>query len=210
VEWRGFVVGSVAQWLGKKADPNRTHKWTCYVRGPANEDLSYFIRKVVFQLHSSFEKPKRDISRNPFEVVEYGWGEFEIRIRIYFQDQQEKSIELFHHLKLFHSDGGVSKRPVVSERYDEIVFENSSESFVKKLQKFPQNYNQILPHPSVDSHLIADEEDYQIISVNQKRVRDEIRKVKELCEQYDSEIRKLAEEVEVRNPGIQNPFIDVD
>ena len=44
---------------GKKADSNRTHKWICFVRGPSNEDLSYFIRKVVILLHSSFEKSKR-------------------------------------------------------------------------------------------------------------------------------------------------------
>ncbi len=58
--------GTVAWWQGKKAGPcghacmshdhltsrrtqateTATHKWTVYVRGPNNEDLSYVIRKV--------------------------------------------------------------------------------------------------------------------------------------------------------------------
>jgi hypothetical protein len=56
---RPIIYGSIAYWMGKKADPEKTHQWTCYVRGPNNENLSHFIKKVVFNLHSSFEKPKR-------------------------------------------------------------------------------------------------------------------------------------------------------
>ena len=63
-----------------------------YVRGMECEDLSYFIRKVVFQLHPSFANPVRVVDRPPFEVTETGWGEFEVAIRIYFQDQSEVSV----------------------------------------------------------------------------------------------------------------------
>jgi hypothetical protein len=61
------------------------------VRGLECEDLSYFIRKVVFQLHPSFTNPVRVVDHPPFEVTETGWGEFEVAIRIYFQDQSEVS-----------------------------------------------------------------------------------------------------------------------
>jgi YEATS domain-containing protein 1/3 len=36
-----------------------THDWTVYVRGPENCNISYFIEKVVFNLHASFHNPKR-------------------------------------------------------------------------------------------------------------------------------------------------------
>jgi YEATS domain-containing protein 4 len=53
------VIGSIAHWLGKKADESATHKWTLYVRGPNNEDLSTFIAQVAFTLHPSFSEPVR-------------------------------------------------------------------------------------------------------------------------------------------------------
>ena len=60
---RPSCYGNIAWWQGPKADPARTHKWTVFLRGCQNEDLSYFIKKVVFTLHNSFEKPKRGGSR---------------------------------------------------------------------------------------------------------------------------------------------------
>ena len=51
--------GNIAWWQGPTAEPTKTHKWTVFVRGCQNEDLSHFIKKVVFTLHSSFDKPKR-------------------------------------------------------------------------------------------------------------------------------------------------------
>jgi YEATS domain-containing protein 4 len=58
---RPIVVGTVAYWLGKKSDDQKTHKWTAYIRGPNNEDLTYFIKRVVFKLHESFKNPKRGL-----------------------------------------------------------------------------------------------------------------------------------------------------
>ena len=54
-----IIYGTVASWLGKKADEKKTHQWICYVRGLNNEDLSYLIEKVIFVLHSSFDNPNR-------------------------------------------------------------------------------------------------------------------------------------------------------
>lgn len=86
-----FVYGSVAVYLGNKADDYNTHKWTLYLRGANNEDLSSCIAKVVFQLHPSFAQPVRELSVPPFEVTEQGWGEFEAQIRIVWKDTSEKS-----------------------------------------------------------------------------------------------------------------------
>jgi len=78
--------------LGKKADEFHTHKWTLYLRGANNEDLSGVINKVVFHLHPSFAQPVRELTDPPFEVTERGWGEFEAQIRIIWRDPQEKAI----------------------------------------------------------------------------------------------------------------------
>ena len=37
------------------------YRWTVYVRGPQNEDLSYFIEKVVFILHETYADPIRGL-----------------------------------------------------------------------------------------------------------------------------------------------------
>lgn len=54
---RYIIYGSQATFI-KKPESNHTHKWKVYVRG-VNEDLSFFIKKVVFKLHDSFSEPTR-------------------------------------------------------------------------------------------------------------------------------------------------------
>jgi YEATS domain-containing protein 4 len=54
-----IIYGSVAFWLGKKADDTATHRWTLFIRGPNDEDLSTFISHVAFSLHPSFSEPIR-------------------------------------------------------------------------------------------------------------------------------------------------------
>ncbi|KAH9287513.1 hypothetical protein KI387_031630, partial [Taxus chinensis] len=128
-----IVYGTISFWLGKKADEYHSHKWTVYIRGATNEDLGVAIKRVVFQLHQSFNNPTRVVEAAPFELSETGWGEFEISMTIYFHsDVAEKQLELFHHLKLYPEDeSGLqsTKKPVVVESYDEIVFAEPSEPF---------------------------------------------------------------------------------
>ena len=100
-----IVYGNVAFWLGKKASEYQSHKWAVYVRGATNEDISVVVKKVVFQLHSSFNSPTRVIEEPPFEVSESGWGEFEIAMTLHFHsDVCDKPLSLYHHLKLYPED----------------------------------------------------------------------------------------------------------
>ena len=69
-----FVYGSIAYWMGKKADDFATHKWTLYVRGPNMEDMSSFISKVVFTLHPSFSAPIRGILAPNIVWKEMRWS----------------------------------------------------------------------------------------------------------------------------------------
>ncbi|CAN4122485.1 unnamed protein product [Withania somnifera] len=145
-----IVYGNVAFWLGKKASEFQSHKWTLYVRSATNEDLSVVVKRVVFQLHSSFNNPTRVVDNPPFELSESGWGEFEIVITLHFHtDVCDKPLHLYHHLKLYPEDesGPLStKKPVVVESYDEIVFAAPSEAFFARIQNHPAVNVPRLPH----------------------------------------------------------------
>ncbi|XP_024167572.2 transcription initiation factor TFIID subunit 14b isoform X2 [Rosa chinensis] len=149
-----IVYGNIAFWLGKKASEYQSHKWTVYVRGATNEDLGVVIKRVVFQLHSSFNNPTRVVESPPFELSECGWGEFEIAITLFFHsDVCEKPLNLFHHLKLYPEDesGPMStKKPVVVESYDEIVLPEPSESFLARVQNHPAIASPRLPSVPVE------------------------------------------------------------
>ena len=128
--------GTCAYWLGKKADEYHSHKWTVYLRGPEHEDLSHVIQKVVFNLHPSFKEPVRVLEAPPYEVTETGWGEFEIGITVHFvEDAGEKPLDLFAPLKLYaDAETGEKKpqqknKPVVKEKYEELVFHEPVEEF---------------------------------------------------------------------------------
>ncbi|PQQ07073.1 transcription initiation factor TFIID subunit 14b [Prunus yedoensis var. nudiflora] len=124
-----IVYGNISFWLGKKANEYQSHKWTVYIRGATNEDLGVVIKRAVFQLHSSFNNPTRVID-----------------------DVCDKPLNLFHHLKLYPEDesGPMStKKPVVVESYDEIVFPEPSEAFLARVQNQPALIVPRLPAGSV-------------------------------------------------------------
>ena len=132
-----FIYGSVAISLGKKSKENTTHKWCVYVRGVNNENISNFIKSVQFTLHSTFPNNVRVVNKWPFELYEMGWGEFDIKIKIELIDESVKPIELTHALKFYNQphQSQSSKKPVVSENYDEIIFVNPKPEILEQLLK---------------------------------------------------------------------------
>ena len=141
--------GSISWWLGRKADESSSYRWQVFVRGIDGEDLSHFISKVTFKLHDSFASSEGGVNRaiksHPFEVEEGGWGEFTIGITIEFADSNEPPVHLQHYLKLDTSVEESSKKPVVSERYDEFVFNRPSPTFRAALEGGPTKAAP--PHP---------------------------------------------------------------
>jgi YEATS domain-containing protein 4 len=144
-----IVYGSAAFYLGKKGEQTSTHRWTLFIRGPNDEDLSVFVSKVAFSLHESFAEPVRIIEKPPFEVTELGWGEFAAKIRIFFKDPEEQPIDVAHTIKLYPEHMGTPhsaqhqqalantmKKPVMSEKYDEIVFTEPTEKFRNMLMSY--------------------------------------------------------------------------
>mmetsp|Transcript_10970 Transcript_10970/g.29448 ORF Transcript_10970/g.29448 Transcript_10970/m.29448 type:complete len:242 (-) Transcript_10970:414-1139(-) len=134
------VCGSVSQWLGPDADQFRSHRWRVYLRGVRNEDLSFFIDHVEFVLHETLQPPVRIVRSPPYEVEEYGWGEFEIIVRIHFVDKLEKPLDLFHFLRLFPTSGArLSQEPVVSEQYDEVILSEPPEALLRIMRAGPRS-----------------------------------------------------------------------
>ncbi|XP_058809624.1 YEATS domain-containing protein 4 [Phymastichus coffea] len=124
-----IVYGNVARYFGKKREEDgHTHQWTVYVKPYHNEDMSAYIKKVHFKLHESYNNPNRIVTKPPYELTETGWGEFEITIKIYFNDPNERPITIYHILKLFQTtpEIQVGKKNLVSESYDEIIFQDPS------------------------------------------------------------------------------------
>lgn len=66
-----------------------------YVRPYHNEDISIWVKKVHFKLHNSYDNPNRVKETPPFEICETGWGEFELVIKIYFQDTDERPVSTY-------------------------------------------------------------------------------------------------------------------
>ncbi|KIZ04869.1 putative Protein AF-9 like protein [Monoraphidium neglectum] len=182
------VIGTIAFALGKKATDTATHRWTAYVRGANNEDLSPLIQKVTFNLHASFNNPQRIIHAPPFELTEEGWGEFEMSIVLHFQpDAQEGPIEVFHHLRLYEEGEPqglplpANKKPVISEQYEELVFSEPHEAFYRRLMSTPQRALQarvpsiIGPHAGRPENEAAE---LQLINEARQRVAQAVATVK--------------------------------
>lgn len=54
--------------------------------------MGAYIKKVHFKLHESYTNPNRIVTKAPYELTETGWGEFEIVIKIYFHDPNERPV----------------------------------------------------------------------------------------------------------------------
>jgi YEATS domain-containing protein 4 len=124
-----IVYGNVARYFGKKREEDgHTHHWTIYVKPFRNEDMSVYVKKVHFRLHESYNNANRVVMKPPYEVTETGWGEFEIIIKIYFNDPIERPVTIYHLLKLFQTEADImlGKKNLVSEFYDELVFQDPS------------------------------------------------------------------------------------
>lgn len=95
-------------------------------------------------------------------VSQSGWGEFDAKIQVFFIDPTERVLEMFHMLRLYkdgqrmymyvqfflsyphyieNSANPFVKKPVISEIYDEIIFNEPTVSFYDLLVKGPSPSN---------------------------------------------------------------------
>ncbi|KAF7715137.1 Protein AF-9-like protein [Penicillium ucsense] len=142
--FRPFIFGSEAQPFDPEKRPanipaDHTHQWRVFVKGVNDQDISYWLKKVQFKLHETYAQAVRTVEAPPFEVVETGWGEFEIQIKLYFTPESgEKPQTLWHSLKLHpygpDAEGMKERRDVVvSQNYEEVIFNEPVEPFYEIL-----------------------------------------------------------------------------
>lgn len=139
-----IIVGTYAFAKSLESGTPSAFRWTILIRSGEEdqEDLSDYIRRVEFNLHSTFAQPRRIVESPPFQVEEQGWGEFEIHARIFFQDTNERPLDVRHWLKLRPDEADeaaakidYSKEPLVHEQFEEIQFASPHEWFYEKLVK---------------------------------------------------------------------------
>ncbi len=199
---RAIRYGSIAHFLGRAAQPTKTHKWCLFFRGAQNEPLN-FVRSVEFHLHESFAEPVRVLTAPPFEVHETGWGEFELRMVVNFVDPKEEPVVLLHMLRLHTEDGKPPGRaPVVSEMADDIVFVNPSLQMIDALKREPGVLNDVaLPHPLLQEVVVRagdtpDEAEIRLLKDATAIVKQRAAKVKSDIDAASVEAATLRERLE--------------
>ncbi|XP_054743707.1 YEATS domain-containing protein 2 isoform X2 [Anastrepha obliqua] len=115
-----IVIGNTSTYIGAGSGAETeqktpggnvlTHKWLVYVQSKDSTiSLESFIKKVRFYLHPSF-RPNDivDIRAPPFQIARRGWGEFPMRIQLFFHDHlQQKPVQLIHNLVLDRTLSGM-------------------------------------------------------------------------------------------------------
>ncbi|KAK1444402.1 protein AF-9-like domain containing protein [Babesia gibsoni] len=120
--------------LEKKRYGSMTHRWTCLLRSPTNENMTHYIKKVQFDLDPSFLNPKRVLTTMPYEVTEVGWGEFYIGVKLFFVDETLEPVQLQHLLVLNPNENtGQNPTTAANETFDEIIFNEPSAWFYSNL-----------------------------------------------------------------------------
>uniref|UniRef100_A0A914YYG5 Protein AF-9 homolog n=1 Tax=Panagrolaimus superbus TaxID=310955 RepID=A0A914YYG5_9BILA len=199
-----IVYGNISTKLAEKLPNGHTHRWTIYVKPYNVEKLSNFIRKVQFKLHSDYENSVRVVEKEPFEVVETGWGEFPVQIKISFIDQSERQAICSHYLALhqpefIEDDGSIV---VVKEVLDQIVFVNPTKKMFDVLNdkslvkphdpsKWRFNYPEIIEAHGKLLEELADQSEREV-----EELREAIREMAKRCEEYHEKLRET--------PGYEN------
>jgi len=172
---------------------NDTHRWRVYLRAlNPKDDLSHFIKDVVFELHESFAVSKITICAPPYEVEATGWGEFSITITVNFHDPSEKPVEYHHLLKLFGPDNALPKkgRSIISEHHDQVIFVDPSEplyqSLINNLPSAPPANTTIQD----DGGAFQDEDTLNKVIAASDRVKDETARIRTI---YEAQVKEAAE-----------------
>ncbi|XP_028394067.1 YEATS domain-containing protein 4-like [Dendronephthya gigantea] len=202
-----IIFGNKSSYFGKKRESDgHTHSWTCYFKSFDNEDMSSYIKKVQFKLHESYANPTRVLSKPPYEVNETGWGEFEIQIKVYFMDPVERPVTLYHLLKLFQTEAALAsgKKNLVSEYYDEIIFQDPTQMMHQCLLSARQ-----LPFSKQDTDWAEKERKTldsianarQKISHEISELHERLKASKDAIQHFQKEIQKVEKEQDDLTPS---------
>ena len=133
-----LVYGHLARKLAKPTQ-EKTHHWEILLYSPTGEDLTRWIDKVIFHLHSSFAKPERVQTREPYRVSEDGWGEFDAQIEVF--PKNSIPFTLIHNITF---PAPQAKNPaIVVRKTEKIVIRNPPPLLYEGLSSAPFSWNKI-------------------------------------------------------------------
>lgn len=95
-----FVIGNIVKI--SDSENEMKYKWTVYVRNAEEGvDNLVYIEKVTYFLHESYA-PNHivDVIKKPFSLTRHGWGEFIIRLRLFFKGNMNVQTDVYHKLCL--------------------------------------------------------------------------------------------------------------
>ncbi|KAJ3022487.1 YEATS domain-containing protein 2, partial [Rhizophlyctis rosea] len=102
---RRLLIGNVSRYIPEDKRPPHLarypYKWMIYLRGPpGEEDVTTFVRKVRFYLHPDYRPfDVVEVKEWPFNLTRYGWGEFPVRVEVWFVDGRNKRCGVVHVVK---------------------------------------------------------------------------------------------------------------
>ncbi|KAL9924089.1 uncharacterized protein LOC119640622 [Glossina fuscipes] len=157
-----IVVGNVSKYIGDEMEQGTkvtshvlTHKWLVYVQAKeASTPLEHYVKKVRFFLHHSY-RPNDvvDVHLSPFQVARRGWGEFPIRVQLFFHTQYyQKPVQLIHNIVLDKTLSGL--QTLGAETVMEVWLRNIPQS--KAVKKDPYAKMQL----ESKQHVIHKSEDF--------------------------------------------------
>ena len=197
-----IVYGNTATKLKKpiikrQNEPNHTFSWKLYVKPYLKEDMSAFVSKVQFKLDESFDNPVRTVFKPPYEVCETGWGEFDVLVKIYFKDANEKPVSFYHRINLYPSDFNilVNNRTVAIESYDEIIFPNPSKA-MRKFLVTEKLSNDLSPSEHIFNFKRIEENLVQGLVKAQEKAIKEIEVTSEIIKKKENDIQVLKNALE--------------
>lgn len=140
------VVGNTSTFVPdeqRDESANYTHKWMVYIRGPKEEPVLDWVKKVRIVLHESYHpNDKVEILHPPFQLERRGYGEFPIDIYLFFFDKHFKPIKITHQLVL---DKGTSNRTIngpetrVEIDLDETFYQLSKKKYNEQVAKYKKD-----------------------------------------------------------------------
>ncbi|KAF9996738.1 hypothetical protein BGZ80_003352 [Entomortierella chlamydospora] len=86
---------------GQKHQGFLMRKWKISLMGinaNGEEDPLPYVDRVEYMLHETFAQPLRKVTEYPFALQEKGWGEFDMKIQIYYVDNAAAPTVLDHDL----------------------------------------------------------------------------------------------------------------
>ncbi|XP_013395654.1 YEATS domain-containing protein 4 isoform X2 [Lingula anatina] len=159
------------------------------------KDMSTYVKKIHFKLHESYANQNRVVSKPPYEVTETGWGEFEIIIKIFFHDPNERPVTLYHLLKLFQSETDImlGKKNLVSEYYDELIFQDPS-AMMQQLLTSSRPLT-LGPHKHETDFEEKKEKTLNSVIAAKNKIRYEISELNERLKHSKESIQKFKDEI---------------